>query len=196
MAYRRIDIIGLDGKPETLWCRVSEEVFLSWLGERAYLKAHGYPDRPPDVDTATIRAWLPHQGEESLSYFRAGSGGDAPSTGVFSVYTASWHAPPSHGAKVIITGLPDGALLSRVIIEGPDDGDRIDKAHQYPATTAPEVVWGEVETIITFINEARMGWDEPLVTDYPDFEALDVALAVARTEARAAGITAKRGVDS
>lgn len=76
--YRPISLPSPNGLPETHWVRVTDAAVAEWLRERARLKHRGYPDRPPDVDTATLRAWLPRLGEGTLPYFR---GRLAPSAG-------------------------------------------------------------------------------------------------------------------
>jgi hypothetical protein len=53
MPYR--DFILPDGSK--VRTRVSDEATLSWYKDRDELRSKGYPDRPPDSDTDTMRAW-------------------------------------------------------------------------------------------------------------------------------------------
>jgi len=55
--YRPVHLT-IGHRTETLWSRVSDEAVIAWLAERPYLRSRGYPDRPPDVDTPTVRLWL------------------------------------------------------------------------------------------------------------------------------------------
>ena len=194
MPYRPISLPSENGLPETVWVRVSDAAVAGWLPERAGLRQRGYPDRPPDVDTATLRAWLPRLGELALPYFR-GNLARSAGTGdalVFPVFTATWHRPTGVTTKVLVTGMGDGSFLSRVVIVEPSGDCPVDKAHRLGPDINPDAVWAEVETIVRAINEAPMGWgpNDPLVTTYPDFLVLDDEVDAAEADARAAGLLA------
>jgi hypothetical protein len=194
MPYRPISLPSENGAAETHWVRVDDRAVAEWLPERARLRHRGYPDRPPDVDTPTLRAWLPRLGEQALPYFRdraARSAGTGDAL-VFPVFTATWHRPHSATTKVILTGLGDGSFLSRVVIVDESGNCPVDKAHRLGPDLDPNAVWAEVETVIRAINEAPMGWEprDPMVTDYLDFLDLDAEVETAETEARAAGLLA------
>lgn len=45
------------GQSQTFVTRLSNKALAEWEAERAELVASGYPDRPPDIDTARIRGW-------------------------------------------------------------------------------------------------------------------------------------------
>ncbi len=192
MPYRPVYLCTPDGGPQTFMVRVSDAALASWLAERARLRAYGYPDRPPDVDGPTLRAWLPRLGEQLLPYFRgrlarsAGTG----DTLVFPVSTATWHQPDGVVTKVLLTGLADGSFVNRVVIVEPSGDCPVAKTHRLGPDIKPDAVWAEVETIVRAINEAPMGWgrDDPLVTTYPDFLALDDEVEAAEADARAAGL--------
>jgi hypothetical protein len=196
--YRTLLLRSADGAAETHRVRVSDAAVEEWLRERANLRDRGYPDRPPDLDTPTLRAWLPRPGEQGLPYFRDRSSQPvAPiDTVLFPVYTAVWHAPGGLTAKVLVTGTGDGGFVSRVVIVNAAGGCPVDKAHRLDPNTDPNTVWDEIETIVHAINEAPMGWgpDDPLVTNYVDFIALDAEVEVAEAEARAAGLLAPEWV--
>jgi len=194
MPYRTFRLLSEDGQPDTFLVRVDDRAIAEWLLERAHLKRRGYPDRPPDVDTVTLRAWLPRIGEVTLPYFR---GRIAPSaatgdTLVFPVFTATWHRPSGTTTKVLVTGFGDGSFMSRVVIVDESGDSPVDKAHRLGPEVDPDRVWEEIETIISAINEAPMGWQprDPMVTTYLDFLALDDEVEAAETEARAAGLLA------
>jgi hypothetical protein len=192
MPYRTFQLLSQDGQREAFWVRVSDGAVAEWLTERAGLKHRGHPDRPPDVDTATLRAWLPRLGEGTLAYFRdlparSAVTGDAL---IFPVPTMTWHRPSSTTTKVLITGFGDGSFMSRVVIVDESGNCPVDKAHRLGPEISPDAVWGEVERIVALINEAPMGWQprDPIVTTYPDFLVLDDEMEAAERDARAAGL--------
>lgn len=198
MPYRPIILPAEKGHPETHWVRIPDAAVAEWLAERAGLRRRGYPDRPPDIDTPTLRAWVPRLGEATLPYFRnlparsAGTG----DTLIFPVFTATWHRPNSTTTKVLVTGFGDGSFLSRVVIVDPSGDCPVDKAHLLSPDTNPDAVWAEVERIVAFINEAPMGWEPrcPMLTTYADFVAVDDEVQAAEAEARAAGLLAPEWV--
>jgi hypothetical protein len=184
--YRQVRIV-IGDQTETVWSRVSDEATIAWLAERGYLRSRGYPDRPPDIDTPTLRLWIARPSEESMPYFHRQAADVA--TGSFPVYTVTWHACDGSGASVLITGFADGSLLSRVILEDPSGARSVDKVHLYPTGEHPDDVWDAVTRIVGFINEAGHWQREPLVTDYTDYLALEVEIEVATAEARAAHLS-------
>ena len=198
MSYRSVSLPSTSGTTETFRVRVSEAAIAEWLPERAHLKRRGYPDRPPDVDTPTLRAWLPRLGEGTLPYFRdlpARSAGTGDAL-AFPVFTATWHRPSGTTTKVLVTGFGDGSFMSRVVIVNAAGDSPVDKAHRLGPDVDPGAVWTEVETIVRAINEAPMGWEPrcPMVTTYADFVALDDEVEAAEAEARAAGLLAPEWV--
>ena len=174
--------------------RISDAAVAEWLPERTRLKLNGYPDRPPDIDGPSLRAWLPRLGERTVPYFR-----DPPVVPAllddprqFPVFTVTWHQGDSPTYKVFLTGLSDGSFMNRVVIVDPS-GDLIaDKAHLLDPTVDPNSVWQEIETVVRTINEAPVDWgpEGVLVTDYGAFLALDEEVETAKAEARAAGLLA------
>jgi len=190
--YRALLLRSPDGTAEAHRVRVSDAAVVEWLRERTHLRARGFPDRPPDIDTDTLRAWLPRLGELGLPYFRdrAGHPSVPSDTTLFPVYTAVWHAPGGLTTKVLVTGRGDGGFLSRVVIVHASGDCPVDKVHRLDPDADPDTVWAEVETIVRAINEAPVGWGpcDPLVTTYPDFLALDVEVETAEADARVAGL--------
>lgn len=190
MPYRQYTLRADDGSTEIVWVRVPASAIIEWLGERPRLLAQGYPDRPPDLDTPNLRAWLPRLGEEGHPYFADRWRGPRIAETMFPVFTCTWHAPGSIVTKVILTGTEGGAFVSRVVV-GHLTGERtVDKAKTYGPAVDPAEVWHEIETIVETINEAPMGWapGDPLITTYGDFEAFHAEVDLAESEARAAGL--------
>ena len=198
MPYRQVSLLSDNGLPETFWVRVTDAAVAEWLRERARSKHRGYPDRPPDIDTPTLQAWLPRLGEQALPYFRDHLAQSAKPGGtqMFMVFTATWHRPNGVITKVLVTGMGDGSFLSRVVVVEPSGETPVDKAHRLGPDIDPDAVWAEVETIVRAINEAPMGWQprDPMVTTYADFVALDDEVEAAEAEARAAGLLAPEWV--
>ena len=160
MPYRQVRVITGD-KTETVWSRVSDAATMAWLAERPYLRKKGYPDRPPDVDTATVRLWLARPSEERLPYFRR-LAHEAPLGGSFPVFTVTWHAPDGSGAKFLLSGLLDGSFVGRLILEDEAGNMTIDKGHHYPPEDDPDDVWDAVTRIVGFVDAAgapRLGGD-------------------------------------
>jgi hypothetical protein len=196
MPYRRITLPSETGIPETHWVRVSDAAVAEWLRERDRLRALGYPDRPPEVDGPTLRAWLPRPGEQDHPYFAGRSPAWPITESIWPVYTAVWHAHDRATTKVLVSAAGDGAIVSRVLIEHPSGERRVDKVKVYPPDCDPSAVWGEVEVLIMAIDAAPLGWgpEDPLVTDYGDYLRLDAEVETAEAEARAAGLVAPEWV--
>jgi hypothetical protein len=197
MAYRRITVIRPAGAPERFAVRVSDAAVAEWLSERGRLRAEGYPDRPPDVDTATMRAWVARPDELSLPYF-AERGPALPGLAgpAFPVYAAVWHGRDGLCAKVLLLGLADGGFLCRVTVTDGAGSPEVDEAHRLGPELDPAAVWDEIEAIGTFIDSVPMGWrpDDPLITDYVAFQSFEAAVAEAEADAQAAGLLAPRWV--
>jgi hypothetical protein len=187
--YRRVAIHEPSGRVETVWSRVPPEAFLAWLSVRDDLRALGYPDRPPDVDTPTLRLWLPHLGETAVPYLRDVS--DA--TDSFPVLSVVWARPDGLTAKVMVMGYGDGSFTSRVTFEAPSGERTLDQTHHLDPDVDPSDVGEEIETLIAAIDAYPGGWgpDQPVVTDYCEFLACDAEIALAEAEATAAGLLAR-----
>jgi hypothetical protein len=196
MPYRPISLPSENGLPETFVVRVSDAAIAGWLLERADLKRHGYPDRPPDVDSPSLRAWLPRPGELDHPHFAGRSRVLSGAESIWPIFTAIWHAPDRATTKVLVSALGDGAIASRVVVEHPSGQRTIDKMKRYPPDADPETIWREIETIVISIDAARLGWgpDDPMVTTYLDFAALDDEVQAVEAEARAAGLLAPEWV--
>lgn len=117
MPYRPVSLLADNGLPETFWVRVSDAAVAEWLHERADLQRDGYPDRPPDVDSPTLRAWLPRPGEYDHPYFAGRSAVLKGTQSIWPVYTVVWHAPDRTTTKILVSGTGDGGFTSRVLIE-------------------------------------------------------------------------------
>jgi hypothetical protein len=202
MPYRPITLPAENGAAETHWVRVDDRAVAEWLPERARLRHRGYPDRPPDIDTPTLRAWLPRPGEQAgeqaLRGFRdRATRVESDESGIiFPILTMTWHRAGGATTKVIFTGFGDGSFVSRVVIVNSSGDCPVDQAHRLAPEVDPDRVSAEVETIVRAINEAPMGWEprDPMVTDYGDFLDLDGEVETAEAEARAAGLLAPEWV--
>lgn len=90
--------------------RISDEGTLAWYKERDELAKKGYPDRPPDVDTDTMRSWAasaPERDEEI----------GAVTSWPLAVVTM-YCGPTLPGIKAIISWLSPGeAYMLRVTFE-------------------------------------------------------------------------------
>ena len=196
MPYRTFRVLSHDGQPETFVVRVDDRAVIEWLAERAELRRRGYPDRPPDVDSPTLRAWLPRPGEYDHPYFAGRSAVLKGTESIWPIYTAIWHAPDRATTKVLVSALGDGAIASRVVIEHASGERPIDKVKRYPPDADADVIWREIEAIVMAIDAAPLGWSpgDPLVTDYLDYVALDDEVQAVEAEARAAGLLAPEWV--
>ncbi len=194
MPYRTITIATPGARRETFLVRVSDEAVEAWLAERHRLRRAGYPDRPPDVDTPNLRAWIAHLDEEAHPYFRSGRPAptleDGPTT--FQILTAVWmEVETGLTTKLLVSGASDGAILARVRIErAMPVAQPLDEVRLYDPAEDPDMVWDEIEAVLSGINEAPIDWDPagPKISDYADFLALDVEVAAAEADARAAGL--------
>jgi hypothetical protein len=193
MPYRSTHIQTTMKAAETFIVRIPDTAIAAWLLERDELRSRGYPDRPPDVDQATLRAWLARPGEERLRYFldHAEAPSQASFTDTFPVYLAVWSSPYGT-ARVMVTGHASGDFENRVTVINRDGRCPVDAARAIASDLAPDVVWTEIEAVVARINEAGAGWgpEDPLVTTYTDFLAFDAEVRVAEAEARAAGLLA------
>jgi hypothetical protein len=197
MSYRSITVVGPAGPPERFAVRVSDAAVAEWLSERGRLRAEGYPDRPPDVDTDTLRAWVARPDEQALPYFtKGGPALPGPAGPAFPVYSAVWHGRDGLCAKVLLLGLADGGFLCRVTITDGAGSPEVDEAHRLGPELDPAAVWAEVETVVAFIDAVPMGWrpGDPLLTDYIAFQSFEAAVAEAEADAQAAGLLARRWV--
>jgi hypothetical protein len=192
MPYRTFQILSQGGRSETFWVRIDNRAIAEWLPERAGLKRRGFPDRPPDVDTPTLRAWLPRSGEHDHPYFAGRTTARPMAESIWPVYTAVWHAHDRATTKVLVSAAGDGAIVSRVLIEHPSGSHPVDKVKVYPPDCDPDEVWREIEVLVMAIDAAPLGWgpEDPLVTDYVDYLRLDKEVETAEAEARAAGLLA------
>lgn len=175
MTYRQV-VIG----DEHWSVRISDASVEQWLGIREQLRMAGYPDRPPDVDTPTIRAWVERPGEETLPYFSQRREQEA--AGYFPVITMAWHAGGLM-VNLYVTGFADGsfnldayqthngAQLAHVGVQAEPEGDL-------------DEFWDRAEELMAEVDSK--GWlpDEPAVTWPWDFEAIEAELELATADAK------------
>jgi hypothetical protein len=191
MPYRSITLTAPGRPAETFAVRISDAAVAEWLVERRRLRAAGYPDRPPDVDTPNLRAWIPHLADGPHPYFRGALSADSSDGGTFMILTLVWQEVVSLVTKVLVTGSSDGSIVARVRIDGTADGaEPIDQVRLYGPEVEAERSWAEIEAVIAAINEAPIAWDaeSPKVSDYLDFLDLEAELREAEADARAVGL--------
>lgn len=95
---------------------ISEQAVQEWEAQRERLRASGYPDRPPDVDTPTTRSWVVHPGEPGWEEKEKSKGGTWPYETLVS------HVPDQPSVKFLANRLetdPDN-LYVRTRYENPD----------------------------------------------------------------------------
>lgn len=176
MPYRRVQVDGPDGG-EAFSIRITDEGFESWLQARASLRERGTPDRPPDIDTETLRVWVPHPGEEELPYFRDQR--EKEDQGIDPILTMVWRQGPT-SVRLFVTGFADGTIqLDAYQIHAGAQLAHVGREH--PPTDDPNEVWADVEGLIELIDSK--GWPRPPdITDYDDFKAMDVMRELAKAE--------------
>lgn len=193
MPYRSL-ILPSDSGPQVFFVRVSDAAVSEWLTQRDSLRTSGYPDRPPDVDTPELRAWVPWRGEQMLPYFQreTAAAPDVAPAAMFGVYTCSWGRIGGGGVKLIVTGADDGAFLSRVVIEDATGECREDMSRLCAPDEDPDAAWTDIERVLRFIAETipDAAPRDARVTTYLDFLAVDAELEAAMADVRAAGLLA------
>lgn len=103
---RPISIVDrVTGQVEQFTVTITDDGIREWLAEREQLRVKGYPDRPPDRDTETLRVWEQHPGEADLDYFRT----TQRATYVSELDPATLLDPNFHG--LWRWDLPDGGAL-------------------------------------------------------------------------------------
>ena len=107
-----------------------------------------------------------------------------------------WHAPGGTTAKVIVTGTGDGGFVSRVVIVSASGECPVAKAHRLDPVADPDAVWDEVETILSAINGAPMGWGRTIRSSPPTWTSprWTPRSRAAEADARAAGLLAAERV--
>ncbi len=148
MNYRRITIDN-----ETFEVRISRDGFDEWLADRESLRMNGAPDRPPDVDTENLRAWLPHPGEEDHPYFVEHPVPTAEQAAelAFPVLSVSWKSMDGSRLRLLVIGEMDGAFVCHV---QSDAG--IGFRRDYPAEMGPDAVWTDIEEqVIAFSDRVN-----------------------------------------
>jgi hypothetical protein len=180
MPFHRVVVSRPDGTTEEFSARISVRGVDEWLAERDNLRLAGYPDRPPDVDTVTMRMWACRPGEEDLPYFTQER--ERVASGVFPVLTLWWVSETGIDTRVAVSGWPDGGFSTDVMLLQPDG--MLPIIHKdYQPDDDPNKVWDDIENLIGRVEE-QGGWNEdcPRTTWLWDFEEAAFALEVARVE--------------
>jgi hypothetical protein len=188
MPYHPVTITNTEtGEVEEFLARISPQGVGEWLDDRAALLAAGKPDRPPDVDTDTLRLWLPWPGEENLPYFvnQREMVASTRRTAI-AVYGVSWvgHGAQCGGrdrwAALHMHAYPD-AEGGYVVAFGSNDQSAMPAMEKaYPSDVPDEQVWAEVEEFVARINEAD--WCGVKVTTYLDTQWFEAETMLAQAE--------------
>jgi len=184
MPYGKVVIQNAEtGEVEEFLARISPQGVIDWLADRSSLRAAGHPDRPPDVDTETMRTWLPWPGEEDLPYFQrrreieAEHMGGRPFT---TVYAVAWHAIGLHAAFNLLAFIDEEGGYTAVL--GSSDSDALPNVVKpYGRDEPDEVVWEEAEALVIEVTNTRE-WDEVRVTTTLDVDWFDSETTLAEAE--------------
>ena len=178
MPYRTVTVQHPDGRREEFRTRLEPHAFVEWAAERDELRAKGYPDRPPDVDTSKNRLWIPHPGEEGFEVDPATVQGIPE----FTVITYSWTEYPLR-VLLAVDGFGDGSFVVRSRGEELVTGTRLhDVKKRYEPDADPDVVGDHVEEMVAFLNTRDWPEGQPLVVDYEEYEELIAESALATAE--------------
>lgn len=179
MGYRRVQVDGPDGIEE-FSIRISDQGFNQWVAARDSLRPTGVPDRPPDVDTDTVRVWVPHPGEEELPYFIRQREQEA--AGIEPILTMVWRAGPL-SVRLFVTGFADG-VIQLDCYQQHDGAQLAHVGEEHPADQDPNEVWEAIESLIITVD-GKEGWPKlPEVTDYQDFTEMEASRELARAEVK------------
>jgi hypothetical protein len=168
MTYVRIQLEHPDGMVEEFDVRISPQGVQEWLRDRDSLRASGRPDRPPDVDTPTLRAWVQHPGEQHPFFARRGAPLDQlPEAAVV------WHEAERKVTWLMQT--TDEGYHTEAVNQHVSGAVVSHMRHDYPIDE-PEAVELEVEALALICDAERIDVTTP--TDY-ELARLEYAAAVA-----------------
>lgn len=175
MSYKRVRVTDQrTGTVEEFSIRISNQGFREWLLDRDNLRKEGKPDRPPDMDTATMRLWLAHPGEEKMPFFAKapttprqfnGCYMVAWSSAMLSVYTCE-------GGGYIVRLESDTPYVPRMVRAVPDN----------------EYTWDEIEALLARVNETTDADGNSLwsrvadVTTHADVEQMELEAELAQAD--------------
>lgn len=184
MPYGRLKV-----DDETFVVRIAPEAVVDWLGMRPELRAAGFPDRPPDIDTETVRMWVPHPGEENDPFFDNHRAGPllADDLTTYPVYIAKWEADDLtarltldvHEGTYRLSLEAIGPAAKRV--RWPDWVKWRSKGH-YSGELMPSAAWETVEYLLAYVSDAALWPDPPDQTTYFDILAIDTEVALAEAD--------------
>lgn len=186
MPYRNLVITNDRGETESFLARISEEAVNEWLSDRARLRAEGSPDRPPDVDTATLRGWIQHPGETDHPYFTGATytrAEVASTTGDLSdddeqayvLFVATCLHVDETGnevarVRVSVEGAVGHGYMLRFTLWQPGSDLPDDQGHAWPADAPDELVNEDLQRLL---EVASVFESDPKVTLPTDIDALD-----------------------
>lgn len=182
----RVIVAGPHGI-ERFTIRITDSAFEEWLAQRDELVEQGCPDRPPDVDTATLRAWVMHPGEESHPYFLNRANRELPEG--FPVWFGSWHGPNGERTLVQVIGYDDGGFTCDVT-----EDDQPTMRYRWEPEDDPADIATALDRITEGVANSRP-WkeNEPLVTTYDEFLVFEQEMALAKAEAARGFLTLPDG---
>lgn len=141
------------GQPELHQVSISDEALAEWVANRERLRAQGYPDRPPDVDTPKFHVWRQPAGEPVEAPDGAG-------------FVGSWTTlhPLGVVAKLLAVRAPDGGIILRQRVIGGDGAGMQSQVY----LAAPEALGPAVDEVLEMW--AALGYPAPIVATPADLE--------------------------
>ena len=117
----------LDGR--TIPIFITDDALAEWEEHRRLLALNGYPDRPPDIDTPTLRSWILHPGEPGYEKDRLPN----PSVVREPYESLSVALPRMPGLKILVDQNADKQIFIRTRIQE-SDGSWLDLGPERPIT--------------------------------------------------------------
>lgn len=169
----RVTVVSPDGTTEEFLVRIDHPAFDEWIRDRDGLRAAGFPDRPPDVVTETVRLWVPHAGEEALPFWQDHTVDD-PGEERYGIVRYAWRTDDRLTfAEVAVIGNPDGSMDAHLhlVLSGMEMPEW---NRHFEAIEDPTKVGAEVEGMAAMAAEMPVvTWERVLVTDYAEFSWVD-----------------------
>jgi hypothetical protein len=167
MPYQEIQI----GR-EVFISRIPPSAVYEWLNIRERNRVIGYPDRPPDVDTPLLRAWVSHPNEINEHTIKAASKWSKQ----FQIYTFCADISEAEVKLLVSYEILTKQYLFRRIIRANDGTTIGDKSYPVPEEDIEEAFDRELEGLSVFAG------DHPYITTYFDYEELESEVTLAEKE--------------
>jgi hypothetical protein len=181
-------------------CRVSVSALVEWLADGRDKNRGVYPDRPPDMDSDTLRSWIEHPVEIGDGVHIAGSAATPSDVSErFPVYSCTVTRMDDSVAKVLISwwayssikadelpeplayrrNAPNGAYLVRVKTEETGTNPVVDI--EAMVDDEDPGVWDKVEALLQISAALAKAGTEPVISTYEDYRDIidqgDLAVA-------------------